>query len=853
MIELLAPDTDAAITEIGGKASGLVRLLAAGLDVPEAWVIPVSVSLDPTEQSVCLDAELPTWWEQVSARYPDSLWAVRSSAVAEDLEGASFAGVYETKLAIGSFDALRAAVTECWNAVTHDRATAYLDNREGLEAGGIALVLQRMIRPDAAGVMLTENPLKPFADEIVIDAAYGLGEAVVSGATHPDHIVLSRESGDVLQEIVGAKEVRCTWGTDEVVQQETTPAERAQRCLSDVDLKSLHAVAGQVTERIGARRDLEWAIENGRLFVVQDRPITGLPSRTPETVWSRRFGDEYLSEYTSPLGADLMLPWITNQQMDEVAAFEKRPEFHEFTKLRRHDGYIYINGRYAEELIKAVPLSSRQGPPVTWFSGSFGEHVRAVKFEPAMLLRKLRGPSKDKGRGPLKDNLKALERHCATIDASILPKLAQDYPALSAGELKEQIEEIHALGREHFRVIRWGMAHHGPILHGLLQLLLEKWGGDTDGSAYQTIISGVPGTRTAEINVELHELGLTVRRDPALLAQLRNDTAYAVTRAQTADSPFWVGFDAFLTRHGHRCTTREVSAPRWHQEPELVLGLVAAQVQGEAELASPAVLEASATARRVAAEETVMKAAGSRVKRRWLRKVIDNVHELTVYRENQRYHLDYLLAHMHLLLLEQGRRLTERGALPAPDDVFLLTGERFRALLDTEGPVDDPALREEIEAARAHRERHSRILPPTFIYDDVPTEGDGEDETQFEAIEGALVGFGASSGIASGVTRVVESASDLAKVREGDILVASNIDPGWTSVFPLLAGLVTQTGGILSHGAILAREYGTPTVTGVVGALTELPSGTQVEVNGSRGTVVISDAVALAETVHDAA
>lgn len=167
MIALLTPETDASITEIGGKAGGLVRLLAAGLDVPEAWVIPVSVSLDPTEQSGCLDTELPKWWDEVSTQFPGALWAVRSSAVAEDLEGASFAGVYETKLAIGSFDALRQAVTECWYAVTHDRATAYLDNREGLEAGGIALVLQRMIRPDAAGVMLTENPLKPFADEIV--------------------------------------------------------------------------------------------------------------------------------------------------------------------------------------------------------------------------------------------------------------------------------------------------------------------------------------------------------------------------------------------------------------------------------------------------------------------------------------------------------------------------------------------------------------------------------------------------------------------------------------------------------------------------------------------------------------
>ncbi|KQY57109.1 PEP/pyruvate-binding domain-containing protein [Nocardioides sp. Root140] len=844
MIARLTAASGADLELIGGKGAGLVRLLAAELDVPEAWVVPAPVSLDSEARATCLKEALPDWWAEATAEFPGSQWAVRSSAVAEDLADASFAGVYETVMGIDSVDALAAAVEECWSALDTDRAEAYR-SQQATERSGIALILQRMIRADVAGVMLTENPLRPFDDEIVIDASWGLGEAVVSGRTDPDHLVLDRESGEVLTERIGAKEIELhPTGIGGVAEREVPAERRAVRCLEERDLKALHTLEHDVTAAIGARRDIEWAIEGGHLYVLQDRPITGLPPREPKEVWTRRFGDEYLADYVSPLGNDLMIPWIIGPQMDEVAELQGRRRIVEMSKLRRHNGYIYLNGDYAIELARAVPLADREGPLTAWFDSTWADKVRTAKFEPKLLLRTLRAPRKDKGRGPITVNPGAMDQHCERIENEVVPLMDQDFAALTHEEWQRQLDLIHELGRNHFRVIRWGMAQHAPIIHALLAKLLRSWAPEEPADTFQRLISGLPGTRTAEINQDLYDLGASVRQEPGLLEALRSDASYDEVRDATADSAFWAGFDGFLATHGHRSSSREISAERWAEQPSLVLSLVRAQVAAVEAGTSPAEFEHEAATRRVDAEQRVLAAAGrglsGRLRKRVLTKVLRLSQEYTVYRENQRYHLDYLLSHVHQLLLEQGRRLVARGALPHEQDIFLLTGDRLESLLATSGPVDDPELAAYVEDARAHWALHGNKLPATFLFDEVPTEG--RIPPVGDLPEGALPGLAASAGLVEGPTRVVPTLADLSAVRPGEILVASNIDPGWTSVFPIIAGLITETGGVLSHGAILAREYGIPTVTCLPDALRALPTGTTVEVDGTRGFVrVVSE------------
>lgn len=835
MIERLTADTAPSFDRIGGKAAGLVRLLRAGLPVPEAWVIPAGLSLEGDRERL-VGIELANWWATVSADFPDVAWAVRSSAVAEDLEDASFAGVYRTVLGVDSLEAAVDAVCDCWAALDDARANAYRGAKE-LDAGaGIAVVLQRMLRPAAAGVLLTANPRRRFAGEIVVDAAYGLGEAVVSGKVDPDHLVLNRATGEVRSEHIGGKQVETVFEGG-LADRPVAAERRSQRCLSDGDLAELHALAVRVGERIGPDRDLEWALEAGRLYALQDRPITGLPPLDPHTVWTRKMGDEYLAEYAMPLSIDLMHHWLATGLFTEMLELQGRSDLARVDPLLHHNGYAYFNGVFMLEVARAFPRSLRSAITGDWFNPLWVERVQRARWRPGLLWGVLRASARDRGRGSVADNPVALMLHCQAIDARIAPRLTQDYTALTVEQWRDQFAEVNEFGLDHFRVIRWGMGQYNSLYHGLLTKLLAKWADDADHEMYHALISGLPGTRTAQLNREIWDLAELAHGDRALLDELRGERPYKQIRAATGDARFWVAFDAFLAAHGHRSASREIANPHWHETPDIVLGFVRVQLRSDELPADPRQAESRAEARRHAALRTALSRAGhgmlGGLRTKVLRTVCERAQIFTIYRENQRYHLDYLLDHVRRLVLEQGRRLTARGVLRDPQDVFLLSGAEFWRAVEC-GPVDDARL----EQRRRHYLTHRGRLPATYLFDGVETEGEVVEGDPVDVdTQHGITGLGASRGTARGRTRVVADLTELATVEAGDVLVASNIDPGWTSVFPLLAGLVTETGGILSHGAILAREYGIPTVTGVSGATALLPTGTLVEVDGARGVI----------------
>ena len=345
MITRLQATTNADIASLGGKATGLIRLLRAGLSVPEAWCVDAAISLDPVARQSLLADALPAWWERFGEEHSGELWAVRSSAVAEDLEDASFAGVYETVLGIDSLATLCTAVSSCWSALGKTRAVTYRSAHDNTDGTGIALIIQRMVRPQVAGVLLSANPLDPFADEIVIDAAWGLGEAVVSGHTDPDHIRVNRTTGRVLERRIGSKHHEIVWDGG-IVERDVDEERRQSACLTDEQLRELWQIARAVEGTIGPRRDLEWAIADDALYVLQDRPITTLPSPSPTDIWSRRFGDEYLSECSLPLPGELMVPWITEAAFQEMARLQGRPDLAAAQPVRLYQGYAYFSARY---------------------------------------------------------------------------------------------------------------------------------------------------------------------------------------------------------------------------------------------------------------------------------------------------------------------------------------------------------------------------------------------------------------------------------------------------------------------------------------------------------------------------
>ncbi len=843
MIIELKPDTPAEIQQIGGKGCGLVRLLSAGLPVPRAWCLPAEAyRLHNGSVSTALQETLATFWKNFRASHPQATLAVRSSATAEDLAEASFAGIYETRLGIRRSEELVDSVQTCWNALNRVSAAAYRSEKHLDETPAIALILQVLVAAETAGVLLTANPQNPFADQYVINAAWGLGETVVSGNVDPDYHVLCATTGNCLDNRLGNKTVICRVTDDGgAVKCPVDPDRAIQPCLTESDLTALHRLARTVENTIGPRQDIEWALSNGRLHVLQVRPITNLPPRNPQNVCSRRFGDEYLADYAMPLSNTMLVRWISENYFRELARLQGRRDLLDMEAIYNYQGYAYINGSYIARMLRFAPRSLRSLESLPWFPPCWNEKILKEPFEfwraPGLFLSVLR----DKNRAPIHKNEAALQAHCDRIEEQILPKLNQDYSCLTPEEWRRQLEEVDAFGQEHFRVIRWGVGFHNPALHGILAKLLTRWTDDTTGDLYQRIISGLPGTRTAEINKSVWELGNTARKDATLADLLqKKQLDYAELRKKIPDSVFWQAFDRFLAEHGHRAATREISQPRWRETPDVILGFVRAQLFAPEPPPNPDQLTAASEKRRHAAEEKALRLVSrwwdGWLRRRFLSWLIRTTQNYTIYRENQRYHLDYLLTHMRALILEQGRRFTEAGILSAASDVFFLEKDEFWKLF--EDPRPDVVLTRKIEERRAHFQKWHRRLPATYLYDGIETEGEAGDNGRDASVSSDFPGgMGASRGEATGPARIIADIGGLGAVEPGDILVAGNIDPGWTNVFPMISGLVTETGGLLSHGALLAREYGIPAVMGIKEATKQIQNGETLTINGQTGAI----------------
>ncbi|MEW6775419.1 MAG: PEP/pyruvate-binding domain-containing protein [Bdellovibrionota bacterium] len=832
MILPLTSETPADAARLGGKGAGLVRLLKAGLPIPEAWCLTAGHPSGKT-----LEKELRSFWEEFEEKHPGSRLAVRSSAVAEDRADASFAGVYETVLDVKGEKKLLAAVRKCLAAAGSARAKAYRGKREDRR---IALVFQRMLAPTRAGVLLTENPERPFAGEMTLEAVWGQGEALVSGKVSPDRFVLEKKTGRILSLRIGAKEAESVYVPGKGHELRPVPAKRRKTpCLLEKELRLLWEFGKKAENFAGRGQDLEWAFDGLKLYALQLRPIVGLPPENPEIIWSRRFGDEYLADYTMPLSDTLLTRWITEDYLRDFTRLLGNEEAARTQAFRRYHGYIYISGAYVSKMLRAAPPAFRRMDSIDWFPAQWVQKAKDEPFEPRLLIGSLLAPLRDP-RGALRENPKVLERHCRNVESKIPPLLRQDYQALSLESWRGQFDEVYALGQEHFRIIRWGMSFYNPMLHAALQRVLREWAGDDSGEAYRAAIGGLSGTKTAEIGRDVWRLSQAARQEKKLAESIRKGIPLKELHKKFKASAFWPVFEVFLSRHGHRAASREISQPRWREMPEAVLGFVAAQLQGAPP--DPAEAEGAAAGRaRKAREEALRKAgrgAGGFFRRRFLSFLFEQTETYTRYRENQRYYLDYLLFHVRLLVLELGRRLVEKGVLGTPEEVFFLESEELWPLLEQRGSF--ALVRKKIEERRQDYLLWKNRLPATYLFDNIEVELDtpSNGASQEEASAGGVVrGLPSSGGRSKGVARVVLSLSALGTVRPGDILVTSNTDPGWTTVFPLLAGLVTETGGTLSHGALLAREYGIPAVTGVRGATSQFKTGDVVEIDGHAGTL----------------
>ncbi len=826
------------LSQLGGKAAGLVRLAAAELPVPDGFVITTAAYHDylaahdladaidrhlddPSQIGRLFDEHpLPEYLiGEILDAYADlgePPVAVRSSATAEDLPDASFAGQQETYLNITSPLALLEAVRRCWASLWTGRAIAYREQQQiDTHALGIAVVVQELVDAEAAGIMFTADPLDGSEDVIEIDAAWGLGEAVVGGDVTPDRFRVDAQSGTLISSLVADKVVMTVRSRTGTQTRPVAPRRRHKPSLDTVQAGRLAALGREISVLFGAPVDVEWARQGDDFSILQARPITtgAGRDRRPDPWNDSRHG--YFLWTNTNVGEampDVLTPatWsLVELFLHDVMATSSVPPYLSYGRV---GGRIYLNLSVAATLSRAVGVSEANFRRLTEeVFGRIPEHVEL--------------PLVDAPRLTILQSVAPVAIHVvrsAARDIRRLDRYLSDHPQRCV-ERRAQIariadrRELARLWRStilpEFHTVSWMLSaatRSSGVSFVTTRQRLQRLVGDADANAITAGLGAHSG--------ELASLGLLDGLEQLAAGRIDRET--------------------FNTTYAHRGPHEfEIATPRPGEDPRWIDRQLA-QLDGSASYRE--LIETQNEARDVAWERLTEKHP---LTARSVRRQLKTWGTIARNRERARSEIIRYFWVLRAFAL-RAAELTGLG-----DDVFFVSAERIVDAL--EGGAPDPV---QIAAARGAYEAY-RALPgyPTMIlgrFDPFGWAADPDRRTDLyveggagEVSEGDTVrGFPGSAGVVEARVRVLREASEGAELRAGEVLVTTITNVGWTPLFPRAAAVVTDVGAPLSHAAIVARELGIPAVVGCGDATMRLRTGDRVRVDGSAGTVTLLDA-----------
>jgi rifampicin phosphotransferase len=858
------------VKEIGGKARNLMDLMAAGFPVPEGIVVSTSAyesfldknGLRPRiEEALCTleygdalkvgrCAETVRNWmlagsmdHDLAARLDqemvvigkDELWAVRSSAIAEDLEQASFAGQQDTFLNVTRLKVLD-HVKRCWASYWNERAITYRhDHHIGHLDSGMAVIVQRMVNADASGIMFTSDPVSG-EERIIIESSWGLGESIASGLVTPDRFICDPRTGEVKESTISVKTQAIFLSMEGEKVVEVPAPDQSRPSMTKGKVETVAKLGMLLHQKLGAPQDIEWASEGDRMYLLQSRPITTIGK--DHTLWTRGYGDEYWADVTSPLFFSVLGPWLTKYVNWEGSAIMGYCELTDKPLLRVHKGHIYFNAEVLEGMLIYNPKFSRTKELLNYFPEK--DHAR-IANSPTRLFRRVLAEVRvgilDRD-GVILNTDRAYNKWAAEFMRWAQEFDARDLTMVPDAELEGVVYELDSKVIKHYRLIRYGMVTHSIGMNMIIKRWLQDWLDDDNGVLYSKLITGLEGNKTIETNMALNHLAIIAREDPyvreKVLTLSPGDMVYALSSDQRL-AAYNKEFDSFLKKYGHRSHTRELYFPRWGEDPRLVADIVRSLVS------SPQVDLVELERRKIKErEEAEVDILGRMRELRWgyfktgvFRLIMHFAQVYLMFRENQRYYLDHILYRERRIYMEYSRRFLAKGLIKTEEDIFFLSKEEIFAVSKGHG---SEAL-DEIAGRKNVFERWKGELPPKFLKGEV----EFDDTVKVTGDSARITGTSASPGVATGIVRVVGSIEQLSEVKEGEILVTSNTDPGWTAVFSKIAGLITETGGILSHGAVVSREYGIPAVTAVKGATKIFITGQRITLDGNEGLIYITE------------
>jgi phosphohistidine swiveling domain-containing protein len=891
---LTASSRVAAIDKMaGGKGRGLFELTAHGVPVPPWAVVGVDVfrrlrtnagldtlieselrELAPEDDEAVLvvadrigatiaETDLdPDTLEALAEAYAvvgKGAVAVRSSAVGEDSARLSFAGQYTTLLNVLGQDAVTEAVRSCWASAWSATALRYrLMNHLSLQGVEMAVVIQTMVTAEKSGVLFTVNPATGRDNELVISAAYGLGEAVVSGAVDSDTVVLARATGAVREQTLGAKEERIDALPEGGCETRAVPgAERSAPVLSAAELAELHQLGTRMERLMGSPQDIEWALAAGKLWILQSRPVTGVPKTGPPSDGELRLWDnsniiESYGDLVAPLTYSFArhayhrvyrqyceLLKVPPRQLGAIE--EWLPQL-----LGYFDGRVYYNLLNWYRLARLIPFYSinRRVLEISMGAEPLNEEI-ATRQQPYAFRNRIEAAY-------ARTRVAAhFFWYFATIHRLVndfVEQFYRDYDTLD--RLEYGGREAHEIYRmfvdmERRLLVRWGrmimLEYSVGLSVGTLYALTQRWLPKAPEWLLFAAVKGSPDLESVQPLRRLDAIAETIVRDSALLEQVHSLPAErldSVLRSANDSSirALVEQIDAYLAEFGYRNANElKLEEPDLREDPASFYALLKSAI-GRQE-----VLEATARQERPTADAYLSEHLHG-----WRRRIFElqrrRVQRLLTDRERVRFCRTRIFGLSRRMFRAAGEDLARNRVLEQASDIFYLRLEELRGCFEGTvghrelGPL--VALRKEQQEHNREREVPHRFWTRGGVYWDALDRAWAEASTTETPADGILRGTPCSPGVVRGEARVIDQPTDV----DGGVMVTYRTDPGWVGALRSASALLIERGSPLTHVAVVARELGIPTVVQIPGLTQRVRSGANVTVDGGTGIVTLTAA-----------
>ncbi|GGV22941.1 putative phosphoenolpyruvate synthase [Streptomyces longisporoflavus] len=795
----------------------------------------LSAEIRRTIEEIVVPGDLAAAITRALARFDEGgqgAYAVRSSATAEDLPTASFAGQQDTYLNVMGPAAVLRHVSRCWASLFTERAVTYrLRNGFDHRAIHMAVVVQRMVLPYASGILFTADPVTGDRKVATVDAGFGLGEALVSGLVNPD--VFKVRDGEVIAETLAAKQRAVhalpTGGTREVA---VDPGQQEQPALTRAQVVRLVRLGRQIEAHFGSPQDIEWCLVDDDFRIVQSRPITTL---FPVPVADDEANHVYLSVGHQQMMTDAMKPLgLSVWQLTAMV------EMHEAGGRL----FVDVTPRLASPASRAGLLDMvGKGDPLfrdaletVLDRGDFVPSVPSApsRPDPAPGGAPAGGAAAGGAPAPIAND-PAIVRELIERSQKSIAALERDIRTKSGPELFDFLLEAFA---EHKRVLGDRLSMQA-IMAGMeatwwLNDKLLEWLGEKN--AADTLTLSAPDNITSEMGLALLDVADVIRPYPEVVAFLQgvgdenflDELASLPGGVEARDA-----IEAYLDRYGMRCVGEiDITRPRWSERPGTLLPVILDNVR---------IFEPGAAERRFeeGRQEAQKKEQDVLTRLRALpdgeqkadetKRMIDRLRTFIGYREYPKYGIVSRSFVYKQSLMREAERLVRAGVLPEKEDIFYLTFQELHDVVRSK-QADGRLIQQRKEAFRSYQ---ALTVPRVLTSDGEAIAGSYRRE---DVPAGALVGLPVSAGTIEGRARVILDMAE-ADLQEGDILVTAYTDPSWSPLFVGIAGLVTEVGGLMTHGAVIAREYGLPAVVGVAQATRLIRDGHRIRVQGTDGYI----------------